>query len=93
MSDVDHPVKCFTIFRGYEWPFTRILDDTHNSLLMTTYHGRGKSIPQLGDTQLGLQSHHSHHSTHSPITLGMRPRTVRYSSLPSPFQKYLDDPK
>ena len=53
VSDVDHPVKCFTVFRGYEWPFTRILDDAHNSLLMTTYHGRGQYCPQLCDTQFG----------------------------------------
>ena len=53
VSNVDHPVKCFTVFKGYEWPFTCILDDVRTSLLVTTYHGIGQSCPQLGDTQFG----------------------------------------
>ena len=53
VSDIDLPVKCFPIFRGYEWPYKRILDDAHHSLLVETYYGRGQIRPHLNGTQFG----------------------------------------
>ena len=53
VSDVDHPVECFPIFRGYPWPYERILDEAHNTLLTSTYHGRGQIRSQLGYSQRG----------------------------------------
>ena len=51
VSDVDHPVECFPMFRGYPWPYRQILDEAQNALLTSTYYGRGQIRSQLGDSQ------------------------------------------
>ena len=80
VSHVDHPVECFDVFRGYPWQlYRRLLDDAHNSLLLTTYHWRGLDRPQLSNSQRGnLQMIGLHQSNQASNNMGKVSGTINH---------------